>query len=305
MTKGYYGGGTFGLPFLFGLGGGLYVDSHGRAYPQLYGGTPTLSFSGGYTPDLEGLLTGPSVSLSPGVGSIRPNFAGNADTLGIGIGTPGVGVTHGLGPYEMSNDYSNPWRIPAIRDSAARAGVASRYNVFEYGYPDPNADSSTRDGPASTQRQQAAPPTPAFQPDAVYSPMGDLFGSYPQTTATRRRGGEPYSASPRSTFDTGAPAVPERTLGRSTYSVSPASMFDTGAPAMSIASSDGANVPGGVLGSFAAFAGIDPQNPTQPESLEDDEQEQANLRALSAKLSSSGNIRDAVALYNAIKSNRR
>lgn len=65
MTAGSYAGGTFGFPF--GLGLGLYIDNQGRAYPQLYGGTPGLSLSGG---DLEGLLTGPSISWSPGVGSV-------------------------------------------------------------------------------------------------------------------------------------------------------------------------------------------------------------------------------------------
>jgi hypothetical protein len=138
MTAGSYAGATLGLPF--GLGGGLYIDNHGRAYPQLYGGTPGFSLSGGYTPDLEGLLTGPSVSWSPGVGSVRYNFGRNTDAIGAGVGTagvgtPSVGVTHGFGPFEASKDYSKPWMRPAIRDSAASAGVPSRYNVFEYGYP--------------------------------------------------------------------------------------------------------------------------------------------------------------------------
>jgi hypothetical protein len=216
MTKGYYGGGTFEIPFLFGLGGGLYMDSHGRIYPQLYGGTPGFSFSGGYTPNLEGLLTGPSISGSPGVGSIRPNIAGNTDTVGVGIGTPGVGVTHGFGPLEMSNDYSHPWRIPAIRDSAARAGVPSRYNVFEYGYPDPNADSSTRDAPASTQRQETSPPTPAFQPDAVYSPMGDFYGNYPRASDVAAVPSPATSSASGPGFGSQATDsnVPERRLGR-------------------------------------------------------------------------------------------
>ena len=51
MTKGYYAGGTWRLPF--GLGCGLYLDSHGRIYPQIYGGSPRFGFSGAYTPDLE------------------------------------------------------------------------------------------------------------------------------------------------------------------------------------------------------------------------------------------------------------
>jgi hypothetical protein len=55
------------------------------------------------------------------------------------------------------------------------------YNVFEYGYPDPNTDSSTRDAPASTQKRETSPDTPAFAPDAVYSPMGDFYGNFPGT----------------------------------------------------------------------------------------------------------------------------
>jgi hypothetical protein len=83
MTAGSYAGGTYGFPF--GLGFGPYIDNQGRAYPQLYGGTPGLSLSGGYTPDLEGLLTGPSVSWSPGVGSVRSNIGGNFDAIGAGV----------------------------------------------------------------------------------------------------------------------------------------------------------------------------------------------------------------------------
>jgi hypothetical protein len=48
--------------------------------------------------------------------------------------------------------------------------------------------------------------------------------------------------------------------------------------------------------------GIDPQILMQPAPAPDDEDEQANLRELEARLSSSGNIRDAVALYNARRS---
>jgi hypothetical protein len=54
MKQGSYGGFTYGSPS--GLGGGLYVDSHGNLYPQVYMGTPRLGVSGGYSNDLEGLL---------------------------------------------------------------------------------------------------------------------------------------------------------------------------------------------------------------------------------------------------------
>jgi hypothetical protein len=98
-----------------------------------------------------------------------------------------------------------------------------------------------------------------------------------------------------------ADSKPERRLGRSTYSVSPASAFDTGAPAVPFVSSGDANYSGGLLGMFAALAGSDPNQPAPA----DDEQEQADLQTLEARLSSSGNINDAWALYNARKSSRR
>jgi hypothetical protein len=49
------------LRLAMGGGVGLYFDNHGRLYPQLYAGTPKLSLSAGYTPDLEVLLTGTSI----------------------------------------------------------------------------------------------------------------------------------------------------------------------------------------------------------------------------------------------------
>ena len=104
-----------------------------------------------------------------------------------------------------------------------------------------------------------------------------------------------------------ADGIPERRLSRRTYSVSPASVFDTGAStgasAVPFVSSNDANYPGCVLGRFAP-AGTDPQEANQPVPLVDDE-EQANLRALDARLSSTGSIRDAVALYLARKARRR
>ncbi len=85
-----------------------------------------------------------------------------------------------------------------------------------------------------------------------------------------------------------------------------ASVFDPGVPAAPFDVSDPTPFSGGLQGRLAALAGIDPQNPNQfAPPLLDDEQEQADLRALDARLSSSGDIRDAVALYNARKSSRR
>lgn len=213
MKAGSYAGGTLGLPF--GLGGGLYIDNHGRAYPQLYGGTPGLSFSGGYTPDLEGLLTGPSISWSPGIGAVRYNVGGNTDTIGVGvgtatIGTPSAGVTHGFGPFEASKDYSKPWMTPAIRESAARAGVPSRYNVFEYGYPESNVASPTfneRWNGAERSSNDAASLPDAWrgQPRG----LADLIMDH-----IRRLNEQDANKPPASVFDVGAQAAPVAPDGR-------------------------------------------------------------------------------------------
>lgn len=222
MTAGTYGGVTYGTRW--GLGGGLYVDNHGRIYPQLYGGTPGFSFSGGYTPDLEGLLTGPSISGSPGRGPIRYNVGGNTDTIGAGMGTRGIGVTHGFGPLELSQDYSQPWITPAIRDTAARAGVPSRYNVFEYGYPDAStgrADNATGgvlkglgDGQIETTEAGPSRPLPLLStapgvPSQDGSPMADVNASAPPLAVDDRRYLSRRTASERqaTAFGTGAPAV--------------------------------------------------------------------------------------------------
>jgi hypothetical protein len=71
-------------------------------------------------------------------------------------------------------------------------------------------------------------------------------------------------------------------------------------PASPIVSTDDPNYSGGLLGRYLALAGLDPENPDQPAPPPlDDEQDQANLQALKAELSNTGNIRDAVALYKA------
>jgi hypothetical protein len=93
--------------------------------------------------------------------------------------------------------------------------------------------------------------------------------------------------------------MPERWLGRRVVNPSPASVFDRGAPAVPFVSSEAPDFPGGLLGRYAAVAGADPQIPP------DDEKEQPDLQALEDRLTSSGNIRDAVALYNARRAGRR
>jgi hypothetical protein len=98
--------------------------------------------------------------------------------------------------------------------------------------------------------------------------------------------------------------MPERRLGRSILNQSPAPAYDPGAAAAPVTPSVEANYSGGLLGMYAALAGTDPQDPNQPAPPED-EQEQANIQALEDRLTRTGNIRDAWALYNARKASRR
>jgi hypothetical protein len=118
--------------------------------------------------------------------------------------------------------------------------------------------------------------------------------------------------SPASAFDVSAPAVPDSQDPNSdrfgSWTSSPQGTNSRNpnlpVPPPPFASTVDPNYSGGLLGRFAALAGIDPQNPKQAATPTDDE-DQADMRALDATLSSSGNIRDAMALYNARRSGRR
>jgi hypothetical protein len=180
MTAGTFAGGTFGFPF--GGGVGLFFDNLGRAYPQLYGGTPGLSASSGYTNNLESLLTGTSISGSFGTGSIKANVGSSLDSATglngtrVGIGTPGIGVTYGLGPFEMSRDYSQPWVKDYIRDSAAAAGVPSRNNVWEYDYPSPNDQQPLSSPSTIPGALPSGNGISEFQNGQLSTPSGDALG---------------------------------------------------------------------------------------------------------------------------------
>ncbi|WOH68104.1 hypothetical protein [Bradyrhizobium sp. BWA-3-5] len=93
---------------------------------------------------------------------------------------------------------------PAIRDSAARAGVPSRYNVFEYDYPDSNAGSPTFDEPWNDVGRSAngavSSPTPwPSQPRGMAALLMDHI---------RRLNEQEANKPPASAFEVGALAVP-------------------------------------------------------------------------------------------------
>jgi hypothetical protein len=114
MTSGVYNGLTFGVPTpIGGVGGGLYTDNHGNFYPQVYYGTPRWSASTGYSPDLEGFLTGTSLSGSIGTKAIRYNIGTSGSVGGTSGGSAGVGFeTPGRG--FIRDDATQPW-LPQSR----------------------------------------------------------------------------------------------------------------------------------------------------------------------------------------------
>lgn len=186
--KGTYGGFTAAIPTLAGgMGVGAYIDNSGRLYPQLYYGTPGFSLSAGYTNDLGALLTGPSAAGTLGMGRVGANVATVGSETGVGFGTPGVGVTYGYGPLDFSEDYSQPWIRQLIRDSAVGAGVPSRRNVWEYGYPEPDAERSsetstvpvrrlTRVDSGDAEPVSASGSAPARYPSTFNERFGDWRG---------------------------------------------------------------------------------------------------------------------------------
>jgi len=159
MTKGFYNGFTYGWPTpIGGVGGGLYVDNYGNAYPQLYYGTPRAGGSTGYSPDLEGLLTGASISASSGTGMIRHNFGKSGNSGGVDLGTPGIGVTYGFGPYNV------PEIIGGMRSGGSTIDAAGEANPAIYGFdlaPAPFVSPAGGGGPVPADPSRGARfPTP-------------------------------------------------------------------------------------------------------------------------------------------------
>jgi len=220
------------------------------------------------------------------------------------------------GPYSTPNPLSpNQWRkdmrasIRSSNDVAASAAsfdtrLVNRVLNSASGSVDPL---NTRQLPPT---QQIGIPLAIFtgQPMPSWTTSPPLGGLLNNSNASGNgdlvdflTGLLPRNPTPPETPQQTADSIPERRLRRNTYSISPASAFDTGTPAVPPAPSADANYSGGLLGMFAALAGSYQNQPAPP----DDEQEQADLQALEAKLSSSGGINDAWALYKARVAGRR
>ncbi|WP_426408308.1 hypothetical protein [Bradyrhizobium ganzhouense] len=97
---------------------------------------------------------------------------------GVGFGTPGVGVTYGIGPFDFSEDYSQPWIKKLIRDSVDGAGLPNHRNVWEYGYPEPDQKSPETNAVRRLTRVDA--------PNAgAVSASGSAPAAYPSTSNGR------------------------------------------------------------------------------------------------------------------------
>jgi len=166
MTKGFYGGGTFGaVTPIGGVGAGLYFDNHRNFYPQLYYGTPKFGFSAGYSPDLEGLLTGTSVSGNFGSRFFRSNVGASNSAIGGGIGTPGFGATYGFGPYKLA---------PAPPEAAGEVNPAIYSTGFELSHSDPRDSFRERFGKWSSSPSKIVPSPAAGRTGS----FNDRFGNW-------------------------------------------------------------------------------------------------------------------------------
>lgn len=89
-----------------------------------------MGASAGYSPDLGGLLTGTSISGSIGNRTLNYNFGTNGSSLGVGFGTPRVGVTYGFGPYRFgSGAISADVNRPASFDDRFGSSVQTAASV--------------------------------------------------------------------------------------------------------------------------------------------------------------------------------
>jgi hypothetical protein len=193
-----------------------------------------------------------------------------------------------------------PWTAPSAGFSGFASSVTRIPVLPREGESNDLLSSTGQNSPSTSPVQGAPPPTPALQPDAVYSPAGDFFGNFPPTSDSngspppaddqpiRRLGRTTYSQSQSSAFGTGAPDGIASRLGNASApkaqpqnSEGPLSLMDaylqyrkrldansSPVPAMSAGApvappSDDSNFSGGLLGRLAALMGVDPQNPDQ------------------------------------------
>lgn len=141
------------------------------------------------------------------------------------------------------------WNDVFVRDSAAAAGVPSRNNVFEFGFPE--------FGPARPSVRGASSATPSFRRDAAF--IGDNLLTSAEAVPRRKPLSRGPIASDLLSDETQeiASKKPVRYLARRIVNNSPASVFDTSAPA----TPDGQDSFSGRFGNWTSSPGIAPRNP--------------------------------------------
>ena len=132
------------------------------------------------------------------------------------------------------------------------AGVPSRNNVFEYGFPEVHSPQ-----PPIGQAPPVRRSSTQFMPPDSSTPVGGLAGQIAASPTSPAQG-----ASPRGPLSLNEAYLEYRR--RLEPSQSLASAIDNGAPAALLVPSDDANVSGDLPGRIAAMASVNPWNPIQP-----------------------------------------
>jgi hypothetical protein len=175
-------------------------------------------------------------------GLIRGNVGASSTSPAIGFGTPGIGVTHGFGPYRLRS-------VPAPVINAAHALAR-----------DPN----------NYDAQFIINGIPAVEgPQGSRSSAGDdLTRRNPNRPLPLPVWGRGPVADPGASGDASWSPAPDAVAGNRNKSQA---AVDASAPAAPIAPSDHSYPLGGLPGLIAEVAGIDPRNPTQfaPPPLDD------------------------------------
>jgi hypothetical protein len=150
--------------------------------------------------------SGVNATVNASVPDLGHTWNMRVSSIGGGLGLPGFALTGTYTPQQIA-DFLNryilsPLSSPApnngaelVRDSASAAGVPSRNNVFEYGFPDSRPAPSTvfNSGASPVPYLPAAPQpaggTPGISANGVTPPAGGLLGLIQNTTRNNPDGG--------------------------------------------------------------------------------------------------------------------
>jgi hypothetical protein len=157
---------------------------------------------------------GVDATVNAGIPDILQPWKMKVTSVEGGLGLPGVAATQTLTPQQIA-DFSDKYlggpgpkvRAEYVRDSAAAAGVPSRNNVFEYGFPEPSPIRSSVFNTGAAPVQQFATPhgsmggipgliagiagTDPSSPTQASPPAGGLLGLIQEYLRDDPNGGAP------------------------------------------------------------------------------------------------------------------